>query len=439
MVLAVIPERLERAREILDRHRVRNAVVGRFTDTAAYTVVDLPDMTEDAVAAAEPAELPDDHGTGFSVPYELLDYRPPSRSVPPPPQPELETVAWPEVGEGDLQALLAKIVADPEVACQRWASAQYDTTVQGRTLYGPDAGPHHVPTSFWAGAPLVDGPAVATFAVAFNPWLFEAHPVLATRQMFLSVLGAQALAGVSVQDVALCDNFYTPHLDPDGFAWLAAMVDELCELVREFRTPLISGKDSSAGSVVTPEGIVSVPPAVFLSSLGKLPDSAGLRRNEWTSPGSALVLIGPATPSPAGTVAGRLLDLPCAQVDALPPAEYHRYLEQLQGLPRGVVLSARPVGAGGTLGCTALTSMASGLACELTAPDEGWAALLQEHRCGALAEVPPDAVDQLPDGLSARVVGRVLDAGVGVRVGGRELLTDEAVAGWRDSWAERLR
>ena len=131
-------------------------------------------------------------------------------------------------------------------------------------------------------------------------------------------------------DICLCDNFYTPDQDPQAFAWLVGMVDELSNLVDCFGTPLISGKDSSAGSVATPEGLVSVPPAVYLSALGKAPDAAALRRNEWRREGSLLVRVGPDTAAPAGTVAARALGLDGGGgIDAPDPERYRGYLDAL--------------------------------------------------------------------------------------------------------------
>jgi phosphoribosylformylglycinamidine (FGAM) synthase-like enzyme len=440
MLLAVVPERLEAARELLERHRVRHTVVGRFTDDGRYTVVHLPEVRESEVVEAD--ALPDGEqavATGFSVPYELLEYEPPRRSAPAPPAADPEPVAWPALDREALAALVPRVLADPEVASQRFASSQYDTTVMGLTAYGPGAGPHHVPTSYWAGAPLPGSPAAVLFATAFDPWLFERHPVRALRQLFLRIVGTLVLAGVAVQDVCLCDNFYTPHLHPDGDAWLVGMVDELAALVERFGTPVISGKDSSAGSVVTPEGIVHVPPAVFLSALGKLPDRARLRRNEWTAPGNLLVRIGPDTPSPGGTVAGRLLGLPATQLDAPDLDASAAYLGALRAVPEGAIASARPIGSGGTLAALLLGGIASGLGAELDAAGDGDLAwLLAEHRCGALAEVPEPALDRLPQALAPHVVGRVTDRPASLRLDGAEL-AEGAVETWTTSWEPLLR
>jgi phosphoribosylformylglycinamidine (FGAM) synthase-like enzyme len=438
MILAVPPEQIEEARAILDRHFVRNTVVGRFTADGRYTVVHAPEIVERDVHALDLESPAGDTETGFSMPYGLLQYTPPA-VTPPAASTSVEEISpWPQYDAVALERALTQILADPEVASQRSASAQYDSTVQGRTLYGPVAGPLHVPTSLWAGTPIPQRPYAVLLATAFNPWLFELDPVLATRQMFLSLLGKLVLGGAALEDICLCDNFYTPDQEPLGFGWLVAMVNELVRLVEEFSTPVISGKDSSAGSTLTAEGLVSVPPAVFLSGIGKLPNQESLKRNEWRHPGSALVRVGPETSSPAATVAARALGMEVTpQLDAVSSEQYHKYLAALAGAG-GTIVGGRPIGAGGTLACLALGALASNLGVELQTPAGGLGELLAEHRCAAIIEIPERLVSSLPAVLEPQVVGRLLKGPRSLLLDGQELLSESTVARWAGAWEATL-
>jgi phosphoribosylformylglycinamidine synthase len=438
MILVVPPESIRDAREILDRHQVRNTVIGLFTSDRRYTVVDEPHIDESAVIALDHRQPGGDPDSGFSVPYDLLEYEPPAISPGPPQQAERPPSAWPVVELDRAPEILGPLLADPEIASQRLASSQYDSTVQGNTVYGPVAGPNHVPTSYWAGSPVRGNPAVALLTTNFNPWLFETEPVLATRQMFLGTLSKLALAGVALEDICLCDNFYTPDREPGAFRSLVEMVDELTSLVDTFGTPLISGKDSSAGSVPTPEGMVSVPPAVFLSAVGKARSASDLRRNEWRGDGNLLVRIGPSTESPAGTVAERTIGFDGGGLDSVAPEAFREFLDALIACGP-LIVSGRPIGPGGTMACLALGAMASELGVELIEPIDDLGLLLREHRCGAIAEVSERSLDQLPAALEARPVGRLRADLTGVTMGGEELLTAEARSAWNESWGKRLR
>lgn len=436
MVLAVIPGRLALARDILDRHDVRNTVVGRFTDNARYCVGHLPELTERDVEGAALSELPSDGGTGFDVPYDLLSYGPPTVQISPVTGTAGPQAPWPELDAAGLADAVPLVVADPEVASQRYANAQYDTTVMGHTVYGPAIGRDHVPTSYWAGTPVPDLKAAVVFTTAYAPWLFEGHPVRATKQMFLRAVLKQVLAGVALEDICLCDNFYTPHLDDTGFAWLVSMVDAVCDLMDALGTPVISGKDSSAGSVVTPEGVISVPPSVYFSAAGKVPDIGMLRRNEWTQPGRFLLLVGPRTPSTAGTVAQRVLGLSAGAVDDVDAVAYRGFLQALEAA-RPHIASARPIGPGGTLTSLIVGAMASELGVEVD-PDAGgpqW--LLAEHRCGAILEVAQSSLGSLPSELHPLVIGRVSSRPGRVQLGSHNL-SRQARETWLHSWEGHL-
>jgi len=434
MILAVPPESIARAREILDRHLVRNTVVGLFTSDGNYTVVHEPEVGEEAVRELDPARPGLDASSGFSVPYRILTYCPPEIEAATPRRRHEGTAPWPRL---DLAAAeVSALLGDPEVASQRFADAQYDSTVQGRTVYGPTTGADHVPTSFWAGSPVRESRSLALLATNFDPWLFEIDPVLASRQMFFGLLNKLVLAGSALRDICLCDNFYTPDREPDGFGWLVEMVEELSDLVDCFGAPLISGKDSSAGSVPTPEGMISVPPAVYLSGVGKVRDRKTLRRNEWRREGSLLVRIGPDTPAPAGTVADRALGIEAGGgLDAPSPEAYRAYLEALAEAGPAI-LSGRPIGPGGSLACLAFGALVSPLGVAVCGPElDDPSLLLREHRCGAIVEIDEAALDTLPAALEARPIGK-LRAGPGIWLDENDLLDAGVRRAWGESWEE---
>jgi phosphoribosylformylglycinamidine (FGAM) synthase-like enzyme len=443
MLLAVPPAQEPEARRILARHQVRATVIGRFTDTRRYCVFHQPDLSEQEVASLAPLAVPADRGElGFDVPYALLGWRVPQQEVGPPPPMGKDGRPWPVLEAGDLPKVLEQVIADAEVASQRYADAQYDSTVQGNTVYGPHYGRRTAVTSgYWAGAPVDGSPAAAVLSTAFNPWLFDVHPVRALRQMFCGLVAGQVLAGVALADICLCDNFYTPHLTEHWREWLVAMVDELAMLVRRFGTPIVSGKDSSAGSTHTDEGLVSVPPAVFLTALGKVPDHARLLGEDWQMPGNLLVRIGPGTPSIAGTVMARSLDIAGGTLDELPLDHMDGYLDALAA-HRHLFRSGVRLGAGGLAAQLAVGALASGLGVDVDPsvgdPGAGLAeSLFAEHRCGCLVEIGESDLGALPDELCPALVGR-LTSSEGLRAGDVELLTPAVAERWSASFARRL-
>lgn len=438
MLLAIPPRDYPSARRILDRHLVRTTVIGRFTDTGRYCVFHSPSLDEQAVIALPAGVVPADQGEpGFDIPYELIDIPVSTREVGPPPRAGEDEIPWPDWTADRLADLLALVAADPDVASQHYADVQYDTTVQGNTVYGPHYGAATpVPSSYWACTPVDGSPAAAVFSTAFNPWLYDLHPVRALRQLFISLLTGQVLAGVEPGDICVCDNFYTPHLSDHWAEWLVAMVDELAMLVRRFGAPVISGKDSSAGSTRTEEGLVSVPPAVFLSGLGKVSDHTGLLGESWTAAGGLLVRIGPPTPSPAGTVVARCLGIHGGTLDEVPFDQVEHFLAAL-GDQRGRFRSGTRIGPGGVAARLVAGSLSTGLGVELDPGAVSVEALFGEHRLGALVEIDPAALPALPAQLNPVVVGRLTDDGQ-ITAAGNELLTPSVRSAWINAFSELL-
>ena len=439
MLLAVRSSAMAEAAAICERHQVRHTAIGRFVDNDRYCVFFDPSLSPADIESMPPGEMPPTFGElGFDVPYSLLEDSPEPVTVGPPPQPVASSGArWPDLDPPGMRSLLERVVADPEVASQHFADSQYDSTVQGHTAYGPEYGDRTpVRSSWWAGTPVDGIPAAVVVSTAFNPWLYEIDPVAALRQMLMGLLGTQVLAGVDLEDVCLCDNFYTPDLAPNSDEWLVAMVDELASMVRHFGTPVISGKDSSAGSTRTPAGIVSVPPAVFLTALGTIADVASLTTESWRTPGNVLVRVGPAFESPAGTVAGRILELGPEPLDDVTYDGYSAYLEALREARR-MFVSASPIGPGGIAAKAVTGALASGLGLDVDPGAGGTPELFAEHRCGALVEVAEEDVARLPEELNPVVVGRLGEA-FGMRVGDAEMLTPDVESGWLESFQRRI-
>lgn len=438
MLLAVPPQAYQSARRILDRHLVRGTVIGRFTDTGRYCVLYNPDLDEPKVIEMSAGVVPADYGElGFDVPYKLLDPPVRIRQVGSLPGTTPDEGRWPGWAPENLAGLLARVAADPDVASQRYADAQYDSTVQGNTVHGPQYGTlAAVPSGYWACTPVSGSPAAAVFSTAFNPWLYDVHPVRALRQSFLSLLSGQVLAGVQPSDICICDNFYTPHLTNHWSEWLVAMVDELASLVRHFGVPVISGKDSSAGSTQTGEGLVNVPPAVFLSGLGKVPDYARLLSEEWTTEGSYLVRIGPPTQSPAGTVVARLLGFDEGTIDEVPLDQAERFIAALRDC-RNLFRSGTRLGPGGVATQLVTGALATGLGVELDPTAIKLEALFAEHRIGALVEINSADLTALPSDLYPVIVGRLIKDNR-ITAYGSDLLTLEVRHAWTNAFSELL-
>ncbi len=439
MALVIPPEKLDSARTILCRHDVRSTVIGRFTNTNRYTVIFDEALSESDVVNASFSEMPLSGEVGIDIDYEAMKYVPPSRQVAPVPPHRRVANDWPVITPASLDHYITRVCEDTEVADQRFADEQYDSSVQGRHCYGPVSKRTRIATGYTAIHPVLGHPGAVTFATAFNPWLYEANPVLAARQCFASLLLRHVLAGVRIEDVCLCDNFYTPHLEPSWDRWLVGMVHELAELSQRFGTPFISGKDSSAGSVHTDEGVVSVPNAVFLAGLGKVPDATALRKESLHGEGNAIVRIGLETPGLAGTAIARVMSVDSRDIDDINSDDVEVFLRSIERVDGSFLVSGKVIDAGGALMTMAAMSQMNGdLGVDITCDDDVVTGLFHEHRVGAIVEVRVDVLEKIPAEMRPVVLG-VVTPGVGVRINRRETFSPRARSAWSNSFAEALR
>ncbi len=63
---------------------------------------------------------------------------------------------------------------------------------------------------------------------------------------------------------------------------------------------------------------------------------------------------------------------------------------------------------------------------------------MMEHRCGALVEVAADRLAELDVSFGWTAVGRIVEEPREMRFGEENILTDQAIAAWRDTYRRSL-
>ncbi|HEX5481222.1 MAG TPA: AIR synthase-related protein, partial [Terriglobia bacterium] len=160
MLLAVPPEKLTEAQELLDRYEVGNAVIGRFTDSGrleavwrGQKAVDLEMSFLWGACPLDPVPLAEPHPR--RVPLNI-------------PEPQT-TQEWWKAIEG--------VLGHYHCADQSAAGSRFDSTVQGRTAAGPYGGKNHrIPLGIYVSAPLRGKNYGVITTVALNPFYGEIDP-----------------------------------------------------------------------------------------------------------------------------------------------------------------------------------------------------------------------------------------------------------------------
>jgi phosphoribosylformylglycinamidine synthase len=191
-------------------------------------------------------------------------------------------------GASSEETLLAMLAA-PSIASKRWAFEQYDSVVGSRTVRRPesaDAAVLQVPEADNAIAVSIDGNGRR---VACDPHAGTIEAVLECTQN-LACVGAEPLG------LTNCLNFGNP--EKPAPAWqLDQAVSGLAEACEQLGVPVVGGNVSLYNE--GPEGPIYPTPVVGM--VGELPDPARACGSAFAREGDAIALLGPFSPSLAGS------------------------------------------------------------------------------------------------------------------------------------------
>ncbi len=280
-MLVVVPlEKLDQAREILDRYDVAHVEFGHFTGRqrlqATWHGKQVVDLDMDFLWKGCPID---------STPVVARE-----RSLQP------LSIAEPGTREQWNKAV-ESVLSHYHCSDQSAAGVRFDTTVQGRTAVGPYGGRNHrMPTNIYVSAPLRDKSYGMITTLAFNPFYGEVDPPGMARLMLIEAVTKAVAAGTSYTEMVLCDNFYTPRVTPQIASDLSQVVDAIAGLSQDLGIPFISGKDSSSGTFESAGQKIDVPMTLAVAAMGRVPDVKDVVTKDFKRAGNKLVLLGAARP-----------------------------------------------------------------------------------------------------------------------------------------------
>jgi phosphoribosylformylglycinamidine synthase len=404
MLAAIPPEKLDETLGILRRYDIEYAVIGYFTETHKLVV-----KTGETMVADIDMEFLWD-----SCPIEETPIEEPVRDLKPASKADLSS-------SNEWSDAIDRVLSHYHCCDQSAAGTQFDSTVQGRTVIGPYGGKNgKMPTNVFVSSPVRGKPYGAVTTFAFNPLYGDIDPAGMARLSVVEAIAKAIAVGVSMDDIALCDNFYTPKLRPE-VAWnLKAMVETIADLSEVFGTPFISGKDSSSGTFKTDTGeLIEVPYTLCVSTMGRMPDVRKAVTKEFKCAGNKLVLVGTLLPERLGGSVyldsfgergDSLHDIGDEGAKALP--NLYRKLNEVYA--DGSVKSASAIAEGGVLLRLFEAALGSGLGAnvDLASFPNGRkdGALFAESVGSILVEIDSESdPSKLFDGMPWIEIGRVAD------------------------------
>jgi phosphoribosylformylglycinamidine synthase II len=258
-----------------------------------------------------------------------------------------------EPGTSAENTLLA-LLAAPSVASKRWVFEQYDSVVGSRTVRRPesaDAAVLQIPEAGNAIAVSIDGNGRR---VACDPHAGTIEGVLECAQN-LACVGAEPLG------LTNCLNFGNPEKPVP--AWqLDRAIAGLAEVCTALGVPVVGGNVSLYNE--GPEGPIYPTPVVAM--VGELPDPAKACGSAFAREGDAIGLLGPFSPTLAGTELVKLrgeleMGLPQPEIEAVAVA----CAKVRDAVRAGKLSSVHDISDGGLACALAESAIAGGVGCSI--------------------------------------------------------------------------
>jgi phosphoribosylformylglycinamidine synthase len=405
MLAVVEPGKLDQVVALCDRWQTGAATIGEITEGGRLRVLDGDDVVGDVPVSALVDECPlydlepEQPGAWIYGNQQTLGER-------------VALSAGRSADSEDPSSILGALLGSSNIASKRWAFEQYDSVVGSRTVRRPeqaDAAVLLVPEAGDHAASSASRPGAAgaiAIAIDGNGRRVACDPHAGAVEAVLEC--AQNLACVGAEPLGLtnCLNFGNP--EKPAVAWqLDRAVAGLAEACEALSIPVVGGNVSLYNE--TEQGPIYPTPVIGM--VGELPDPARVP-GAALSAGDELVLVGPFSPSLAGSELVKLRGELAAGLPTIPIEDAAAALGFVRAVVRdGTATAAHDVSDGGLACAIAEMAIAGGVGAAIELD-----ALVELRGCSGetalFGEGPGGFVLAVAAGAGEGLASRAGDAGV---------------------------
>ena len=186
-------------------------------------------------------------------------------------------------------ALILRMLGDPNVCSREWLVRQYDFDVRARTVVKPFVGVpfKEGPSDAAVIKPLEDDAKGLALAVGCAPEVSAIDPYLGGKLAMDEVVRNLTAAGARAHSITNCLNFGNPE-KPERMWEFAEVVRGMAEVCRSLGLPVPSGNVSFYNEA---EG-TAVPPTATILGVGLLPYVRNAVTTDFKREGNILYLVG---------------------------------------------------------------------------------------------------------------------------------------------------
>jgi phosphoribosylformylglycinamidine synthase len=189
---------------------------------------------------------------------------------------------------------LLRILSFYNVCSKEWIVRQYDHEVQGGSVVKPLVGIHDDgPGDAAVVMPVLGSWAGLAVGCGINPRYGDLDPYAMAAAAIDEAVRNVVAVGADPARVALLDNFCWGNTDrPEVLGSLVRAAEACRDVALAYAMPFISGKDSLNNEYRAGERLISIPPTLLISALGRVPDVRHCVTMDLKEPGNTLYLLG---------------------------------------------------------------------------------------------------------------------------------------------------
>lgn len=189
---------------------------------------------------------------------------------------------------------LKKVLVSGDVCSKEPIIRLYDHSVQGTNDLQPFAGVNlDGPNDSPVLRSFLDKKYGVVISHGLNPALNNIDPYWGSIWSAAEALSNFVAVGGDYKNASLINNYIWPFPDEESLWSLDRSVDAVVDIMKIFKTPVISGKDSLSSTYRSSDGkVVKIPPTLCISVFGKIQDSSKTITADFKRVGSTVVLVG---------------------------------------------------------------------------------------------------------------------------------------------------
>lgn len=264
-----------------------------------------------------------------------------------------ENKKQPQKKSKDLVEIFKNIISDENIASKEPIVRLYDHTVQGTNAMQPYLGEHlDGPTDAAVIRPILGKPYGMILSHGLNPVLNNCDPYWGSIWASVEALSNYVAVGGDYRQASLINNYIWPFPDEESLWSLDKSVDAVVDIMKTFKIPVISGKDSLSSTYRGKDGsVIKIPPVLCMSVFGRIPDVSKTVSSDFKKIGSHIYLVGKLDVSAmGGSIFNKILgfnsnEIPKANLKKLPAIFDSIY----KAIKSGKILSSHDVSEGGLL------------------------------------------------------------------------------------------